>query len=99
MGLAMGFTMKGYLQDKIDRREKTSLPMNCLSVNVQGIGNRAKVIWLCKQCDKYKVNFMIAFVRSLWGNPYFDFHHMTSRGKSGGILVAWEPRRFAKELI
>ncbi|GJW33833.1 hypothetical protein Tco_0053865 [Tanacetum coccineum] len=33
-------------------------------------------------------------VKSLWGNPFFDFATKPSNGKSGGILAIWDKRKF-----
>ncbi|GKE15166.1 cytochrome P450 [Tanacetum coccineum] len=33
-------------------------------------------------------------VKSLWGNPFFDFATKPSNGKSGRILAIWNQRKF-----
>ena len=84
--------------------------MNCISVNMQGIGNREKISWIRKQCDKYRVNFLaiqetknscleLSTVRAIWGNSRFEFQQADARGNSGGILVIWEPSMFIKEKV
>nr|GEU95373.1 RNA-directed DNA polymerase, eukaryota [Tanacetum cinerariifolium] len=91
-------------------RDKKSFPMNCISINMQGIKNVDKGTWLRKLGNKHRVNFMaiqvtkvssidIAIVRSLWGNMYFNYLHSEVRGLSGGILVIWEPNLFIKQQI
>ena len=71
--------------------------MNFLSLNVQGLTQKAKKDWVGELCTKNKVNFVglqetkmesidLFTVRSCWGNSTFDYVHSDSVGNSGGIL-------------
>ena len=82
--------------------------MNCMSINVQGIGNINKHVWIRKLCINRKVNFLAIqekksndvgahLIRSLWGNNNFDFVAYDAQGASGGIVVIWEIGMFVKK--
>ncbi|KAL7612996.1 hypothetical protein Lser_V15G05028 [Lactuca serriola] len=45
-----------------------------------------------KKIDLFKV-------RSMWGNPCFDFACSCARGLSGGILSVWDPNVFVKSNV
>ncbi|GJU40054.1 RNA-directed DNA polymerase, eukaryota [Tanacetum coccineum] len=73
--------------------------MNCLSINVQGMGRKEKKDWVKLLCHTNGVNFlsiqetkMVSFdifvVKSIWGNMLFDFATCSTRGRSGGTWMA-----------
>ena len=82
--------------------------MNILSLNVQGLAQRAKKNWVRELCISNKINVLalqetkmesmdLFCVKSCWGNYAFDFVHSDSVGNSGGILCTWDPDVFHKE--
>nr|GEX03702.1 RNA-directed DNA polymerase, eukaryota [Tanacetum cinerariifolium] len=81
--------------------------MNFLSLNVQGLAQKAKKDWVRELCIKNKVNFVglqetkmesidLLSVSSCWGNLMSDYVHSDSVGKSGGIMCMWDPNSFCK---
>ena len=81
--------------------------MNFMSLNVQGLAEKAKKDWVKELCVKNKVNFVglqetkmgsidLSSVRSCWGNSNFDYVHSDSVGNSGGILCIWDPNSFRR---
>ncbi|GJV71284.1 RNA-directed DNA polymerase, eukaryota [Tanacetum coccineum] len=81
--------------------------MNFMSLNVQGLAQKAKKDWVKELCVKNKVNFVglqetkmgsidLSSVRSCWGNSNFDYVHSDSVGNSGGILCIWDPNSFRR---
>ena len=78
-----------------------------MSLNVQGLAQKAKKDWVRELCINNKVNFVglqetkmetidLCSVRSCWGNLSFDYVHSDSVGNSGGILCIWDPNSFRK---
>ncbi|GJR22883.1 RNA-directed DNA polymerase, eukaryota [Tanacetum coccineum] len=78
-----------------------------MSLNVQGLAQKAKKDWVKELCVKNKVNFVglqetkmgsidLSSVRSCWGNSNFDYVHSDSVGNSGGILCIWDPNSFRR---
>ncbi|GJX32954.1 RNA-directed DNA polymerase, eukaryota, partial [Tanacetum coccineum] len=89
------------------RAMKTQI-MNCLSLNVQGLGSKAKKDWIKELNNKHKVNFLSVQetkldcisdmdVKVLWGNYKFEYTISEAVGNSGGILCVWDPSVFRKE--
>lgn len=81
--------------------------MNFLSINIQGLAQKAKKDWVRELCVKHKVNFLavqetkmemmeMGIVRHCWGNYAFDYLHGDSVGNSGGILCVWDSLVFRK---
>ena len=82
--------------------------MNFLSLNIQGLGKKAKKEWVKEICNKNKVNFLtlqetkmenmdLFCVKRCWGNLNFDYVHSAAVGNSGEILCVWDPNCFCKE--
>ena len=82
--------------------------MNFLSLNIQGLAQKAKKDWAKDLCVKNKVNFLaiqetkmedidLFSVRQCWGNTTFEHLHSNSVGNSGGILCVWNPNIFCKK--
>nr|GEX29156.1 RNA-directed DNA polymerase, eukaryota [Tanacetum cinerariifolium] len=78
-----------------------------MSLNIQGLGQKAKKDWVKELCFNNKVNFLanqetkmekidIFSVRSCWGNSIFEHLHSNSMGNSRGILCVWDPNAFRK---
>ncbi|GJS90826.1 RNA-directed DNA polymerase, eukaryota [Tanacetum coccineum] len=82
--------------------------MNLLSLNIQGLGNKAKKGWIRELNTKHRVSFVaiqetkmknidLFSINVLWGNFAFDYAFSLSLGYSGGILCAWDPNLFHKD--
>nr|GEW69932.1 RNA-directed DNA polymerase, eukaryota [Tanacetum cinerariifolium] len=82
--------------------------MNCLSLNIQGLGSKAKKDWIRELNIKHKVYFLSLQetkadnitnmdVKILWGNSNFEFIHSEALGNSGGILCVWDNNVLRKE--
>ncbi|GJV89493.1 RNA-directed DNA polymerase, eukaryota [Tanacetum coccineum] len=89
-------------------RSSRWFPMNCLSLNVQGLGSKAKKDWIKELNNKHKVNFLSVQetmldcisdmdVKVLSGNYKFEYTISEAVGNSGGILCVWDPSVFRKE--
>ncbi|GJX57117.1 RNA-directed DNA polymerase, eukaryota [Tanacetum coccineum] len=111
-----GWTSYGFLNGRLferygvyhwfTRRFRWS-PMNCLSLNIQGLGSEAKKTWIRELNIKHKVSFLSIQetksdaisdmeVKRLWGNSIFDHTASEAVGNSGGILCVWDPNMFRK---
>ncbi|GJW36657.1 RNA-directed DNA polymerase, eukaryota [Tanacetum coccineum] len=97
----------GLLRNCSLKRSGEGVSMNYLSLNIQGLAQKAKKDWVKELCVKYKVNFLalqetkmesIDFfnVKMCWGNFGFDYVHSDSVGNSGGILCVWDPNSFRR---
>ena len=84
--------------------------MNFLSLNIQGLAQKAKKDWVKELCVKNKVNFLalqetkmekidVFSVKKCWGNLNFDYAHSDSVGHSGGIMCVWDPSSFSRSNI
>nr|GEY57340.1 RNA-directed DNA polymerase, eukaryota [Tanacetum cinerariifolium] len=89
-------------------RSSRCFPMNCLSLNIQGLGSKAKKEWIKELNIKYKLNFLTLQetkmdsisamdVKLLWGNYNFDHVFSEAVGNSGSILCTWDSNIFHKE--
>ncbi|GJU60440.1 RNA-directed DNA polymerase, eukaryota, reverse transcriptase zinc-binding domain protein [Tanacetum coccineum] len=61
--------------------------MNFLSLNIQGLAQKAKNDW---------VNELCATNKACWRNFNFEYVYSPSVGFSGGILCVWDPKMFQK---
>lgn len=79
--------------------------MNCLSLNIRGMGEEAKVGWVRKLVKMHKINFvgiqetwMCDFnkinVQGCWELDEFEYEGVDSNGRSGGLLCVWNPCLF-----
>ncbi|GJW81292.1 RNA-directed DNA polymerase, eukaryota [Tanacetum coccineum] len=84
--------------------------MNFMSLNIQGLAQKAKKDCVKELCVKNKVNLFslqetkmesieLFSVKMCWGNFAFDYVHSDSVGNSGGILCVWDPRYFKKNNV
>ncbi|GJZ78736.1 RNA-directed DNA polymerase, eukaryota [Tanacetum coccineum] len=83
-------------------------PMNCLSLNIQGLGSKAKKEWIRELNIKNKVffftiqetkmeNISAIDVKFLWGKfPNFDYIFAEALGISGGISMYMGSKCFPK---
>nr|GFA10303.1 putative RNA-directed DNA polymerase, eukaryota, reverse transcriptase zinc-binding domain protein [Tanacetum cinerariifolium] len=78
-----------------------------LSLNVQGLAQKAKKDWVKELYIKNKVNFVglqetkiesidLFSVKRCWGNLAFEYVHSDSIGNSGGILCVGDPNSFRR---
>ncbi|XP_071718074.1 uncharacterized protein [Rutidosis leptorrhynchoides] len=81
--------------------------MKVLSINSCGSKVFDKRLWIKETCVSLKVQFLgiqeskmsrfqMFRLRSLRGNPNFDYAVSLSRGYSGGIISLWDPFSFVK---
>lgn len=74
--------------------------MNCMTLNIRGIGEEAKIKWFSKLKQVHKANFVgiqetqitnfeRIDVNECWGSLDFDFEGVNSSGRSGGLLSIW----------
>ncbi|GJW89042.1 RNA-directed DNA polymerase, eukaryota [Tanacetum coccineum] len=84
--------------------------MNFLSLNVQGLGHKAKKRWIQELNHKHGVNFLaiqetkmetidLFNIKAIWGNYSFNYASSASVGYSGGNLCIWDPILFKKENV
>lgn len=84
--------------------------MNFLSLNIQGLAQKAKKDWVKELCIKNKVNFLAiqetkmetideSCVKQCWGNLVFDHVYSEAVGNSGGILCVWDTNSFCRSSI
>ncbi|GJZ17183.1 RNA-directed DNA polymerase, eukaryota [Tanacetum coccineum] len=70
------------------------IKMNFLSLNIQGLGHKAKKGWIQELNNKYRINFVaiqetkmkridLFSIKVLWGNLSFDYAFSPSVGSSG----------------
>ncbi|GJW09362.1 RNA-directed DNA polymerase, eukaryota [Tanacetum coccineum] len=87
---------------------KSANKMNFLSLNVQGLGNKAKQGWIQELNIRHRVNLVsihetkmdnmdLFTIKKLWVNATFDYAFSPSIGYFGGILCVWDPRLFVKD--
>ncbi|GKC19148.1 RNA-directed DNA polymerase, eukaryota, partial [Tanacetum coccineum] len=71
------------------QRSERGGSMNFMSLNIQGLAQKAKKDWVKELCVKHKVNFLalqetkmkhmeLFSVKMCWGNLVFDFVHSDS---------------------
>lgn len=82
--------------------------MNCMTLNVRGIGEDAKVNWVRRLKHLHNTNFMgiqetqiTEFeridIQGCWGSQDFDYEGVNSTGRSGGLLSIWNKGCFIKK--
>ncbi|KAJ0683719.1 putative RNA-directed DNA polymerase [Helianthus annuus] len=82
--------------------------MNCLSVNIRGVGVDGKPGWIRKLKKDFGISFIgmqetmandvqLGLVSSFWGGTDYDF--VGANGNSGGILSIWDPKVFLKDSV
>lgn len=84
--------------------------MNCISLNISGIGDAMKVNWVRQLKHLHKVNFigiqetqLLEFkkidLQGFWGNQEFDYDGVNSTGRSGCLVSIWNNRCFKKKRV
>ena len=79
--------------------------MNCLSLNVRGIGEDHKVRWVRRLQSKNRITFLgvqetqLVDVNSIdvagcWDSPEFEFSAVQAHGRSRGILSIWDNSKY-----
>lgn len=76
--------------------------MNCLSLNVRGVGETHKVNWVRRLKERYNTPFVglqetqlidpeCINVKGCWGPGSFEHAATPATGRSGGMLCIWDP--------
>lgn len=84
--------------------------MNCLSLNIRGIGEEYKVSWVRRLTSRYHTTFLGVQetqlsdennidVTGCWYNGDFGFAATPSTGRSGGLLSIWDTKLFQVEEV
>ncbi|GJT97900.1 RNA-directed DNA polymerase, eukaryota [Tanacetum coccineum] len=84
--------------------------MNFMSLNIQGLAQKAKKDWVKELCVNNKVNFLslqetkmetieLFCIKRCWGIFAFDYVYSASVGNLSGILCVWDPKLFQKTNI
>lgn len=84
--------------------------MNCMSINIRGIGEDVKVEWVRKLRNIHKPNFvgiqetqlidsMKIDVQGYWGSQDYDHEAMDSNYRSGGVVSIWNSKCFQKKEV
>lgn len=84
--------------------------MNCLSINIRGIGGFGKDRWVNKIKSDCGVSFVgiqesmcsnvdANMVSKYWGGHGADFEKVDAVGNSGGIISIWDPKVFCKDKV
>ncbi|XP_023740177.1 uncharacterized protein LOC111888270 [Lactuca sativa] len=84
--------------------------MNCLSLNVRGIGDDAKVRWVRSLKVLHKINFLglqetqltdysRIDVHGCWGDTDMYCEGVDSDGRSGGLISIWDTNYFQKTIV
>nr|GEU59843.1 RNA-directed DNA polymerase, eukaryota, reverse transcriptase zinc-binding domain protein [Tanacetum cinerariifolium] len=102
-----GEEVKVFSVGKDNDRSEGCVLMNFLSLNIQGLAQKAKKDWVKELCSKHKVNFLalqetkmefmnLLCVKMCWGNLAFEYAKSDSVGNSRGIICVWDPNSFSK---
>ena len=81
--------------------------MNCLSLNIRGIGEDVKIQWVRRLKIKHRAIFVglqetqiidhrRIRVKECWDSDHLDFEGVDSAGRSGGLISIWDTRYFMK---
>ena len=84
--------------------------MNCLSINVRGLGGDNKAVWINRLKSVLGVSFIglqetmscnvdDGVVSRLWGGLGLEFEKVDSVGNSGGLLSMWDPKFLRKDRV
>ncbi|XP_022042309.1 uncharacterized protein LOC110944976 [Helianthus annuus] len=84
--------------------------MNCLSLNIRGIGGRGKSGKIKHLKNVHGISFiglqetMVSnispgLVSNFWGGMGFEYDFVNAYGNSGGLMCLWDPKVFSKELV
>ena len=84
--------------------------MNCLSLNVRGLGEDHKVSWVRRLKIRHRCNFLgiqetqlvdteMINVEGCWDGTEFRHTTIQSTGRSGGLISIWDPSIFEVEEV
>ncbi|XP_022013995.1 uncharacterized protein LOC110913477 [Helianthus annuus] len=84
--------------------------MNCLSVNIQGIGVSGKATWIKRLKNEFGVSFIgmqetmstnlqPGMLSHFWGGMGYDCEIVNSNGHSGGLVCLWDPKKYTKDVV
>ncbi|KAJ0576606.1 putative AP endonuclease 1, Endonuclease/exonuclease/phosphatase superfamily [Helianthus annuus] len=82
--------------------------MNCLSINIRGVGVCGKAGWIKKLKNGCGISFIgmqesmvsnvqSALVSNYWGRSGFDYEYVDANGNSSGLVSMWDPKVFVKD--
>lgn len=81
--------------------------MNIMSLNIRGMGDSNKVVWINKIKNAHKIDFIglqetrVADVNLIdlagcWGSAHYEVEAVNPTGRSGGLICIWDPCIFTK---
>lgn len=84
--------------------------MNCLSVNIRGMGNEDKGKWIRDLRVANEIGFIMLQetqftslegfdLGRFWGRGVFECEWVGATGRSGGLLSLWDPKRFVMSRV
>ncbi|XP_022004425.1 uncharacterized protein LOC110901986 [Helianthus annuus] len=84
--------------------------MNCLSINILGIGVSGKASWIKRLKNEFGVSFIgmqetmstnvqSGMLANFWGGMGFDYEFVNSNGHSGGLACMWDPKTYVKDMV
>ncbi|PWA77843.1 Endonuclease/exonuclease/phosphatase [Artemisia annua] len=84
--------------------------MNCLSINIRGIGVCGKSRWIKSLKNEFGISFLgiqetmvkdiqASTVSNYWGGLGFDFESVDAVGNLGGLVNIWDPKVFSKDSV
>ncbi|XP_022024124.1 uncharacterized protein LOC110924424 [Helianthus annuus] len=84
--------------------------MNFLAINIRGIGDLEKPGWINILVKEHKILFLcmqetqVSNVDSItigryWGKVEMEYESVDARGRSGGLVSAWDPGVFSKQRV
>lgn len=82
--------------------------MNCLSINIRGIGVNGKASWIKRLKDEFGISFIgmqetmctnlqARMLSNFWGGLGFDFEVVNANGLSGSIVCVWDPKIYTRD--
>ncbi|GJS35527.1 RNA-directed DNA polymerase, eukaryota [Tanacetum coccineum] len=99
-----------YAKEEINYSLSKEIQMNFMSLNIQGLGHKAKKGWINRLCSLHKLNFIalqetkmesidVISIKSVWGNYSFDHAVSSSVRNSGSILCILDPYMLIKDHV
>nr|XP_043639892.1 uncharacterized protein LOC122611005 [Erigeron canadensis] len=81
--------------------------MNCLSINIRGVGVNGKADWIRGIKNKEKIDFISlqetqcasineTIIRKFWGKAKLGWEGVDPTGRSGGLICMWDTGIFNK---
>ncbi|XP_022033095.1 uncharacterized protein LOC110934221 [Helianthus annuus] len=84
--------------------------MNCLSINIRGIGIDGKSRWIKRLKNEFGISFIgmqetmasnlhSGLMTNFWGGMGYDCEIVDANGHSGGIVSCWDPKIYVKDYV